>query len=195
MTSLVPRTDALPDRAGPSRRSPQWLLNQLPVGMLDSDFFVRFVSIFQEIGSSLLEDADNIDHLADTSVTPEPMLRWLASWIGTDALDDSLDVEVKRRIVAGSATSLTWRGTMTGLQRYLHLICGDAVEVTDGGGVWREGEAPADTAWVRISVASTGWLAETDFVELVRDEIPAHVRAELYVGDRRVWPAGEEETP
>ena len=55
--------------------------------------------------------------------------------------------------------------------------------------MWREGEAPADTAWVRMTVESTGWLAETDFVELVRDEVPAHVRAELYVGDRRVWPA------
>jgi phage tail-like protein len=195
MTALVPRTEALPAGIGRPGRSPQWLLNQLPVGMRDSDFFVRFVSIFQEVGSSLLEDADNIDYLADASVTPEPMLRWLASWIGTDALDESLDVEVKRRIVAGSATSLTWRGTMTGLRRYLHLICGGAVEVEDGGGVWREGEAPADTSWVRITVESTGWLAETDFVELVRDEIPAHVRAELYVGDRRVWPAGEEDSP
>jgi phage tail-like protein len=195
MTALVPRTEALPDRVGKSRRSPQWLLNQLPVGMLDSDFFVRFVSIFQHIGTTLLEDADNIDYLVDASVTPEPMLRWLASWIGTDALDDSLDPTVKRRIVAGAATALTWRGTVTGLRRYLALICGGAVEVEDGGGVWRDGEAPTDTAWVRIKVESTGWLAEDDFVALIRDEIPAHVRAELFVNDRCIWPADEEGTP
>ena len=189
MTALVPRAHALPDRVSRPRRSPQWLLNQLPVGMLDADFFVRFVSIFQEIGSSLLEDADNIDHLADVSVTPEPLLPWLGSWIGTDTIDDSLDEATKRRIVAGAATTLTWRGTVHGLTRFLELTSGGPVEVEDGGGVWREGEAPADTAWVRMTVESTGWLAENDFVQLVRDEVPAHVRAELYVGERRVWPA------
>ena len=189
MTALVPRAHALPDRVSRPRRSPQWLLNQLPVGMLDADFFVRFVSIFQEIGSSLLEDADNIDYLADVSVTPEPLLRWLGSWIGTDTIDESLDEATKRRIVAGAATTLTWRGTVHGLARFLELTSGGPVEVEDGGGVWREGEAPADTAWVRMKVESTGWLAENDFVELVRDEVPAHVRAELYVGERRVWPA------
>jgi len=195
MTSLVPRKQAgLPDRASRSNRSPHWLLNQLPVGMLDADFFVRFVSIFQEIGSTLLEDADNIDNLVDASVAPEPMLRWLATWIGAESIDESLDPAVQRRIVAGAATTLTWRGTVHGLQRFLELTSGGPVEVEDGGGVWRDGEAPADTAWVRMKVRSTGWLAEADFVDLVRDEVPAHVRAELYVGERRVWPAAEEET-
>ncbi|HEY2297241.1 MAG TPA: phage tail protein [Jatrophihabitans sp.] len=195
MTALVPRKQAgLPDRVSRSNRSPHWLLNQLPVGMLDADFFVRFVSIFQEIGSTLLEDADNIDNLVDVSVAPEPVVRWLGTWIGAESIDESLDDAVKRRIVAGAATTLTWRGTVHGLRRFLELTSGGPAEVEDGGGVWREGEAPADTAWVRMTVESTGWLDEADFVDLVRDEVPAHVRAELFVGDRRVWPADEEAT-
>lgn len=192
MTSLVPRSKALPDRVVKPRRNPQWLLNQLPVGMLDADFFVRFVAIFQEIGGTLLEDADNIDYLADVTVAPEAMVRWLGSWIGTESIDSSLDAQVQRRIVAGAATTLTWRGTVYGLKRFLELTSGGPAEVEDGGGVWREGDAPADTAWVRMKVESTGWLPEEDFVGLVRDEVPAHVYAELYVGDRRVWPALEE---
>jgi phage tail-like protein len=195
VTSLVPRTDAaLPDRASYSRRNPQWLLSQLPVGMLDADFFVRFVSIFQEVGSTLLDDADNVDNLVDVAVAPEAMVRWLGSWIGVDTIDESLDEGVQRRIVAGAALSLTWRGTVAGLTRFLELTSGGPVEVVDGGGVWRDGEAPADTAWVRMTVASTGWMGEDEYVDLVRDEIPAHVRAELYVGDRRIWPADEEGT-
>jgi phage tail-like protein len=179
----------LPAELRPSKRSPQWLVNQLPVGMLDGDFFVRFVSIFQELGTSLLENADNVDYLADVSVAPDAMVRWLGSWIGTEAIDPSLPDELQRRIVAGAAATLTWRGTATGLKQFLELTSGGPAEVTDGGGVWRDGEAPADTAWVRMRVESTGWMPETDFVELVRDEVPAHVYAELYVGDRRVWPA------
>jgi phage tail-like protein len=195
MTALVPREQAaLPDRTSKSRRNPQWLLSQLPVGMLDSDFFVRFVSIFQELGSSLLDDADNVDHLVDVSVAPEQMVRWLGSWIGTETIDESLEDTVQRRIVAGAATTLTWRGTIHGLSRFLELTTGGPAEVVDGGGVWREGDSPADTAWVRMTVQSTGWLAEADFIDLVRDEVPAHVNAELFVGDRRIWPADEEGT-
>jgi phage tail-like protein len=189
MTALVPRASALPAEQRRSKRSQQWMLNQLPVGMLDGDFFVRFVSIFQELGASLLENADNVDYLADVSVAPDAMVRWLGSWIGTEAIDPSLPDELQRRIVAGAAATLTWRGTAAGLKQFLELTSGGPAEVTDGGGVWRDGEAPADTAWVQMRVESTGWMPERDFVELVRDEVPAHVYAELYVGDRRVWPA------
>jgi phage tail-like protein len=195
MTALVPRASALPAEQRRSKRSQQWMLNQLPVGMLDGDFFVRFVSIFQELGASLLENADNVDYLADVSVAPDAMVRWLGSWIGTEAIDPSLPDELQRRIVAGAAATLTWRGTAAGLKQFLELTSGGPAEVTDGGGVWRDGEAPADTAWVQMRVESTGWMPERDFVELVRDEVPAHVYAELYVGDRRVWPAEDGDYP
>jgi phage tail-like protein len=162
--------------------------------MLDSEFFVRFASIFQEIGGSLLENADNIDYLADVAVAPEAMVRWLGSWIGVETIDPSLADQLQRRIVAGSSATLAWRGTARGLTDFLQLISGGPAEVTDGGGVWRDGEAPPDTAWVRMRVESTGWMTEGDFVDLIRDEVPAHVLAELYVGERRVWPAGTEVT-
>ena len=78
--------------------------------MLDADFFVRFVTIFQTLGSSLLEDADNVDYLTDVTVAPDAMVRWLGSWIGTDTIDPSLEDELQRRIVASAAATLTWRG-------------------------------------------------------------------------------------
>jgi phage tail-like protein len=193
MTSLVPRSKALPVRVMAPRRSSQWLLNQLPVGMLDADFFVRFVSIFQTVGSSMLENADNIDYLTDVTVAPDAMVRWLGSWIGTDTIDPSLEDELQRRIVASAAATLTWRGTVAGLKRFLELSSGGPAEVVDGGGVWRDGEAPSDTAWVRMTVQSTGWMDENDFIDLVRDEVPAHVYPELFVGERRIWPAEEKE--
>lgn len=192
MTSVVARASMLPDGVRRAPRSPQWLLNQLPVGMLDGDFFVRFISIFQEVGTSLLEDADNIDNIADLTVAPDAMVRWLGSWIGVESIDPSLPDELQRRIVASAAQTLTWRGTVSGLRRFLELASGGPATVTDGGGVWRDDEAPEDTAWVRMTVDSTGWLPEADFVDLVRDEVPAHVRAELHVGSRCVWTSDGE---
>jgi phage tail-like protein len=192
MTSIVPRGSALPDGIRTAPRSAHWMIDQLPVGMLDGEFFVRFVSIFQELGTSLFEDADNIDNLADLSVAPDAMVRWLGSWIGSGAIDPSLPHELQRRVVSSAAHTLTWRGTRYGLKLFLELASGGPAEVEDGGGVWRAGEAPADTAWVSMSVGSTGWLPEPDFVELVRDEVPAHTHAELFVAGRCVWRSREE---
>ena len=79
-----------------------------------------------------------------------------------------------------------------GLERFLELASGAPAEVRDGGGVWRDGEAPADTAWVSMTVQSTGWMPEADFVALVRDELPAHARAELFVGERSIWRSWDE---
>jgi phage tail-like protein len=178
--------------AARNSRSPQWMLNQLPVGLLESDFFVRFVSIFQELGSSLLDNADNADNLLDVTVAPPEMVRWLGSWIGVESVDPSLPEELQRLIVAGSARSLRWRGTRHGIEQFLRMTTGGECEVADGGGVWEAGDAPSDVAWVRMSVESTGWLAEQDFVALLRDELPAHVRAQLFVGDRLIWSSREE---
>lgn len=167
----------------------QWLLNQLPVGMTSDDFFTRFVSIFQEQGGTLLAHADNLEHLADPTVTPPAMVRWMATWIGLEGIEESLPEPLQREILAASARMLAWRGTRSGLQAFLELFSGGPATVQDGGGVWREGEAPDDAAWVVMHVESTGGLPESDFVALVADEVPAHVRAELWVDGRRVWPA------
>jgi phage tail-like protein len=174
------------------QRSPTWMLDQLPVAMVDHDFFARFVSIFQDLGTTLLEDADNVEHLPDVTVTPAPLLPYLAGWIGVETIDDSQPETLQRRIVSGAAKTLTWRGTARGLSSYLELISESPAEVEEGGGIWRAGDAPEDTAWVVMRVQSTGLLELDDFIDVVRDEVPAHVRAELYVGPDRVWTSEEE---
>ena len=67
--------------------------------------------------------------------------------------------------------------------------------MVDGGGIWPEGEAPDDVAWVRMTVAGTGHLSEDEFVRMVRDEVPAHVRAELWIGSRRVLDTSDPAQP
>jgi phage tail-like protein len=174
------------NRVGKPARNPQWLVNQLPVGMLQSDFFVRFVSIFQELAGSLLDGADQVEFVPDGTVTPVPLVGHLGTWIGVDTIDASLPEELQRLILRSSSKALAHRGTIKGLQGYLEMLSGEEAEVTDGGGIWVEGDAPDDYAWVRMSVQGTGHLSEDEFVALVRDEVPAHVRAELRIAGRRV---------
>lgn len=189
---LATRDNALlPGPVNPGRRD-DWMLGQLPMQMLSDDFFVRFVSIFQDLGSRLLDDADQVDHLIDLTVTSPPMVRWMGSWIGSENLDDTMGEDLQRRLVASAARTLVWRGTTTGLRAFLTLVSGEESEVLEGGGVWRYGDVPEDTAWVRMTVAGTGPLDVAAFVGLVRDEVPAHVRATLYVGHDLVWDSNED---
>lgn len=190
--TLAPVTPHLASGQLRPRRDPDWMLHQLPVQMVAHDFFRRFVSIFQELGTTLLEDADNIDHILDVTVAPPELVRWLGSWISAAPIDPALAEELQRRMVRSNARTLTWRGTAGGLREFLELLSGGPAEVEDGGGIWRSGEAPADPAWVRLRVASTGQLAVGEFIERVRDEVPAHARAELYVADELVWRSGED---
>jgi len=180
-------------RVGHLPRHPRWLVDQLPVGMVQSDFFVRFVALFQELASTLLDDADLVEHIPDVTVTPAPMLQTLAGWIGVDGVDASLPPQLQRLIVASSSRSLAHRGTVRGLRGFVEMLSGAPAEVVDGGGIWREGDAPRDVCWVRITVAGTGHLSEDEFVAILRDEVPAHVRIEVWVGSRRVLSTVEED--
>lgn len=165
-----------------------WLLDQLPVGMVSDDFFARFVQIFQEEAGTLVAHGENLPHLADPTVAPPAMVRWLASWIGLDGIDPGLPEATQRRMVTTAARTLGRRGTPGALRGFLELFSGAPAQVQDGGGVWREGQAPADHAWVVMRVEQTGGLDDDEFVALIADHVPAHVRAQLWVGDRQIWP-------
>ena len=169
-------------------RRDDWLLGQLPMGMLEDDFFARFVGIFQQVATTFLDGVDNLDSIVDVTVAPDPVVRWLGGWLGIDSIDSSLPHELQRRIVIETGRMLAWRGTRQGLTRFLELVSGGPVEVEETGGVFPEGEAPRQAPTVVMRVESTGWMPEQDFIELVRDELPAHVEFGLFVGERRLWP-------
>jgi phage tail-like protein len=176
-----------------SRRS-DWLLAQLPMGMLDDDFFVRFVSLFQEVATTLLDGAANIEHVVDLTVAPPELVRWLGSWLAVTSIDASLPEQTQRMLVHQAGRTLAWRGTRRGLDGFLSAVTGAPVEIDESGWVRRdlqEEDERTDTDLlprVAIRVASLGWLSEADFVELVADEIPANVAWELHLGERQLWP-------
>jgi phage tail-like protein len=175
-----------------SGRREDWLVGQLPQAMLAEDFFVRFVSLFQAQAETLVQHADNLEHLADRDLTPEPMIRFMSQWLGLPGIDGSFAPDAQRRILGTAAATLQWRGTRRGIARLLELYSGAQVTIEESGGVYEAGEAPAGDAWVRLSIESTGPLEERDLVRLVLDEVPAHVHVEIAVGGRVVWPAVED---
>jgi phage tail-like protein len=175
-------------------RRDDWLLQQLPVGMVEDEFLVRFVSIFQEVTETVYHQIDNLPHMFDVTIAPSSMVRMLGRWIGLDWVDPSLPDGLQRQIVRAYFSILSQRGTRRGMQHLLEVISGAPAEVDDDGGVFPEGESPDDPAHVRLRVETSGWATEADLLRIVRSELPASVTFELFVGGRRIWPpspAGE----
>jgi len=169
------------------RRRDDWLVHQLPVGMTDDDFFVRFVRIFQAVADSVLHHVDNMPHLFDVNVAPDPLVRTIGAWMGVDWIDPSLPDHLQRRIVREYSAGLMWRGTKTGLIRLLELICEGEVTVEDSGGVFTD-DVPATAPFVRMIVPAPTWTTEADLLRIVRSELPASVTFELIVDGRLVFP-------
>lgn len=172
-------------------RRPGWLVDQLPPGMVDEDFFRRFVTIFEEQADTLQAHGDNLEALADTRLAPAAMLPWLASWIGVRALDgaDGSDDARQRDLLRAWAATLSSRGTPAALRTVLTALCGPGVVLTEGGGVFAEGTCPVDTAWLDVSLPSTGGLDDRSLLALVLDELPAHVRTTVRVAGTQIYPA------
>ena len=169
-------------------RRDDWLLHQLPVGMVEDDFLARFLMIFQNVADTELHQIDTLQHMFDPNVAPDAMVRALGTWIGIDWIDSSLPDELQRRIVLEYSDLVQWRGTSRGLRQLLELISLEPAVVHDSGGVFLENDAPAQPPHVKLYVASAGWATEPDLIRIVRAELPASVTFELHCGARRIWP-------
>src|SRR3954451_36988 len=161
--------------------------------MVEDEFLVRFLSIFQDVADTVMSQVDNLPHMFDATVAPPTMVRTLGHWIGLDWVDPSLPEGLQRRIVREYFSLLRWRGTKRGMRQLLELISGEPATVEEAGGIYQEGESPAEIGHVVLRVRSTGWATEPDLLRIVRSELPASVTFELFVEDRRVWPPEPDE--
>ena len=172
-------------------RRDDWLIQQLPVAMTEDDFLVRYLTIFQQVADTVVHQVDNLRHVFDPAVAPDNMVRTMAEWIGIDWLDSDLPERRQREIVRRYSDIIEWRGTSRGITRLLELVTEGpkgSVQVIDTGGVFAEGESPDAPGHVRIDIGQTGRYGRDDLVRIVRDEVPASLTFEMWIGEERIWP-------
>ena len=168
-----------------------WLSGALPLGMQVDEKLVAFVSIFEEVASTLRAGADSVSHADDVDVTSPAMVRYLGSWVGALALHSSLPVHRQREIVKATGETLGRRGTASAIRRVLAALTDGEVEIDDDGGVFREGHAPPPSGRVELRIATTGHLREHELVELVLSMVPAHLVVTIECAGRTLYPAQE----
>jgi phage tail-like protein len=103
--------------------APGYLMEYLPAIYRESEFIGQFLHIFEDILGPLESTVDNLALYLDPSTTPEPMLPWLATWVGI-SLDESWPLERRRALVKSAADLYRWRGTKRGLSEYLRIYTG-----------------------------------------------------------------------
>jgi len=171
-------------------RRKDWLVHQLPVGMVEDEFLVRFVRIFQDVADTVVDQVDNLPHVFDPTVAPPSMVRALGGWVGLDWIDPSTSDHRQRAIVRTYFSLLRWRGTKRGMRGLLELVTEGPALVEEAGGIYQEGDEPLGLGHVLLRVETTGpWATEPDLLRIVRSELPASVTFELFVGARQIWPA------
>ena len=165
MSALVPAPTTYPQG---------WMAGQLPVGLREDDFFLRFTMIFERLAGTLRSGADNVQYVSDSAVTPLEVLGYLGRWMGVDLVDSRLDPEVQREIVSALGRTLTRRGTAGALKEMLEAVTGGRVTVIDPGAVIGDEELPISRP-VEVLVSDCGHLRPHEVEAIVRDEVPAHI--------------------
>ncbi len=153
-----------------------WLTGVLPLGMQGDEFLVRFVSIFEEVATTMRSAADSVSRAADIDVTTPGMVRYLGSWVGAMALDARLPLDHQREIARADrcdarATGHGGGGGHGAQQRSPAPRWTSTTTV----GVYREGSAPISSGTVRVRAASLGHLREQELVDLVLLMVPANL--------------------
>lgn len=159
-----------------------WLPARLPMGMRDDNILARFVQMLEQVAEPVQQRIDQLPHLADASVTPLPMLPWLAAMVGAEDLETLPDVE-RRNFVRQAGHLLQGRGTKAQVEALVAPFSVGGYSVTDDGGIYREGASvPCNgTVWVRVEALQ--FTSRDNLTKIIREAVPAHCVVWFQVGD------------
>jgi phage tail-like protein len=109
------------------------LMQMLPSIYHGDDFSARWLRGFDEVLAPITSTLDCFSAYLDPSLTPNDVLRWIGSWLGTDDLDD-IPLARRRTLVASVVDLYALRGTAQGLRELMELTLPVSCDVIEGGG-------------------------------------------------------------
>ena len=90
-------------------------LKYLPAGYSESEFFGRFLMIFESVLGPLEVLVNNLAYYFDPATTPQELLPWLAGWTRLELLglvnNEGWPVERRREMVKAAPWLFQWQGS------------------------------------------------------------------------------------
>ncbi len=103
--------------------SPHPIGLELPGLFHDDDFTQRFCAALDEVISPIFVTLDAIEAYADPWLAPSDFLAWLSEWVGIE-IEEDLDDDRKRAMVAKATTLAGWAGTTRGITELVETYTG-----------------------------------------------------------------------
>ena len=181
---------ATPIPLSPITGRPELLAPILGEPLSGDPFLRRFLGIFEPALWPVIETLDSFAAYLDPFTTSEEFLAWLAGWLDI-ALDETWDVDRRRRLVASAVVLYRWRGTKRGMTEYLTAYLGAVPEVIDEAATVETADSPAvggDPVKPTFRIVIDGPASEAELgrlraiVELAK---PAHAGYVIEVRTRR----------
>lgn len=88
---------------------------------VNTDAMRRFLFIFQQLMTSVVDRIDGIPSLTDPLTSDPKFLPWIASWVGF-TLDESLPLHQQRELVRRAIRLYRTRGTQEGMQEIIQVL-------------------------------------------------------------------------
>lgn len=171
----------------PGLPSPHPMGPALPALYQEDAFGQRLTAAFDESLAPVLATLDNLEAYLDPDLTPGDFLEWLGGWLGV-AVDETWDIDRRRKAIAGAVEIYRLRGTVQGLAAQIEIFTGGTVKVVENGAVgWsgKPGTPLPGKAQPKLLVSIT--VQDPDVIDrptldaLVRAAKPAHLPHEIEV--------------
>jgi phage tail-like protein len=164
------------------------MAERLPAAYQEDSFTTRFTEALDGVLAPVFATLDCFGAYLDPALAPEDFLAWLAGWVAVP-LDEQANLEQRRALVANAVELHRWRGTARGIARFVELLTGGEVTVTDSGGTSWSPDAgpdrPGDDGppWVRVRVLvdDPATFDEARLRRAVAEMVPVHVRATVEI--------------
>lgn len=171
----------------PGLQSPHPLGPALPALYQEDALAQRLTHALDESLAPIISTLDNLEAYLDPSLTPGDFLEWLGGWLGM-AVDETWDVDRRRRAIAGAVDIYRRRGTAEGLAAQIEIFTGGTVEIVENGAVgWSERSGtplPGKSQprlLVNITVEDPDSIDQPTLDALVRAAKPAHLPHDIEI--------------
>lgn len=162
-------------------------LQYLPAIFSRDPYLGKFLRPFEDVLSAYNWLLADVDRYFSPALTDPEFLPWLATWMAL-VLDEEWDEADRRRLIAEAVELYRWRGTVTGLQRYLEIYTGLVPEIRE----WRWPGGMQIGVASRIGGTMPADAARTPITQMVRDQPLVYYH--YYIIDT-VAPAGHPHVP
>lgn len=111
-------------------QSPSSYLQHLPAIFAQDPYLGKFLRPFESLFGAYNHLLADLNRFFSPALTDPEFLPWLATWVAL-VLDEEWDEADRRRLISEAVELYRWRGTVTGLQRFLEIYTGLIPEIRE----------------------------------------------------------------